>query len=243
MKGNVSHRADPRNAYTPQLQLLTEQLGQDVHRNEWRVNLLMETFFSASMLEKMVRRRNGPLKSKWDIVKGRSSEDRSMISIHDSLRLWCIQSKSTAFHKTWDASYAPTMQQLIGFWFILNYNSNLTDTISTDGARSATVAQMIPHPIPRQLFLWDQLSNVIASATTMLRCEKRSEKSNPYQSVCWRYDWYRTSRNRQGLMLRLRLRFRGYCFWKIFSKSRNRCYSVMDGRVYENLAKCLPCLQ
>lgn len=172
----------------------------------------------------MVWRRSGPLRSKWDIVKGRSPKDRSVISIHDPLSLWGIQSKSTAFYKIWDASYAPTMQQLIGFWFILNYDFNLINAISTDGTQFAS-ADDSPAGTPQTFSLRsrDKRHHVACRlASAMLRCEKWSQKSNPYHSVYWRYDWLPYEPKYTGVDVEVAVEVRGYCFWKIFSKSRNR---------------------
>lgn len=102
-----------------------------------------------------------------------------------------------------------------------------------------SLAQMSPHPVPSQLFseIISQISLARpASATSVLIfCEKRSQ---PIRVSIEDMIDYRTSRNIPGLMLSLR--FRGYCFRKIFSKSqRIGCLRWM-GRVDENLAKVSP---
>lgn len=129
------------------------------------------------------------------------------------------------------------MQQLIGFWFILNYNLKLINTISTDGARFASSDESSSGTKPT--ILWNHQSNIISSSSiSYLSVNILREEKSAYQSVYWRYDWLPYEPKYTGVDVEFAVQ--GVLFSKnILKVTENRCLRWM-GRVDENLAKVSP---
>lgn len=105
---------------------------EGIARSGWASKWMKRRPFDGNIFFLQHARRNG-MTSQWSSEKKEKKEEDRILFKHSHRVIvlpikqspWSSASEKAEILKLfWEAGYAPTMQQLIVFWFILNYSQN-----------------------------------------------------------------------------------------------------------------------